>query len=318
MDMRESKTGYEENLVSGNVKSGHFQKFFKQVLKQKSIGMLVYLSCLVFIGICMLPAALSEYGILLGIPYWIFAMAVFLFLFQLILNGLGQACMRLIVGASKIERQDMIERIKIPVQDIISEARQNGLTLPDDIEVYQLNSSEAVTYAIGMNSIAVSLGMTELPEDVFKAKILAELYRIHVMDPDYLLFMLGSNVVSIVLGAIVAVVGFFYMFFGDRRDGLLVESETKTGALAFFGSVAVLSAWLGICFLFIRGAVRTNNFDADIYAAQCGYGEALCVYIDNCLPKEASMRLKLLELGHPSGDNRIAVLQKAGVEYRGI
>ena len=80
--------------------------------------------------------------------------------------------MRLIVGASKIERQDMIESITIPVEAIIAEARRNGLTLPNDIKVYQMKTDEAVVYAFGMNSIGVSYAMTELPEEVFKAKVL--------------------------------------------------------------------------------------------------------------------------------------------------
>ena len=224
--------------------------------------------------------------------------------------------MRLIVGASKIERQDMIESITIPVEAIIAEARRNGLTLPNDIKVYQMKTDEAVVYAFGMNSIGVSYAMTELPEEVFKAKVLAELYRIHVMDPDYLLFMLGSNLISIILGLFAIVVGWVYMNYGDRRKGLLTESDSMMGALLFASSIVCLSAWMGVCFLFIRGGVRANQFEADRYVAQCGYGEALCLYLDNCMPREFKFGLKLLEVGHPSRNHRIAALQKLGVAYK--
>lgn len=315
---------FGEDLVSGNIKERHFAKFYTLVKREKKTGMLVYLTILlaIVVGtvIWSFSEAISEDGFFSGIFRAIFTAIVLptftWCLFQLILNGFGQACMRLIVGASKIERQDMIESITIPVEAIIAEARQNGLTLPDDIKVYQMKTDEAVVYAFGMNSIGVSYAMTELPEEVFKAKVLAELYRIHVMDPDYLLFMLGSNLVSIILGLFAIVVGWFYMTFGDRRKGLLTESDSMMGALLFASSIVCLSAWMGVCFLFIRGGVRANQFEADRYVAQCGYGEALCLYLDNCMPREFKFGLKLLEMGHPSRNHRIAALQKLGVGYK--
>ena len=315
---------FGEDFVSGNIKERHFAKFYTLVKREKKTGMLVYLTILLaivaYVEILSFPAAISEYGFFPGIFGAIFTAIVwptFIWgLFQLILNGFGQACMRLIVGASKIERQDMIESITIPVEAIIAEARQNGLTLPNDIKVYQMKTDEAVVYAFGMNSIGVSYAMTELPEEVFKAKVLAELYRIHVMDPDYLLFMLGSNLISIILGLFAIVVGWVYMNYGDRRKGLLTESDSMMGALLFASSIVCLSAWMGVCFLFIRGGVRANQFEADRYVAQCGYGEALCLYLDNCMPREFKFGLKLLEVGHPSRNHRIAALQKLGVAYK--
>ena len=315
---------FGEDLVSGNIKERHFAKFYTLVKREKKTGMLVYLTILlaIVVGtvIWSFPEAISEDGFFSGIFRAIFTAIVLptftWCLFQLILNGFGQACMRLIVGASKIERQDMIESITIPVEAIIAEARQNGLTLPDDIKVYQMKTDEAVVYAFGMNSIGVSYAMTELPEEVFKAKVLAELYRIHIMDPDYLLFMLGSNLISIILGLFAIVVGWVYMNFGDRRKGLLTESDSMMGAFLFASSIVCLSAWMGVCFLFIRGGVRANQFEADRYVAQCGYGEALCVYLDNCMPREFKFGLKLLEMGHPSCNHRIAALQNVGVGYK--
>lgn len=313
-------SGFGADLISGNIKEKHFQKFYIYVKREKKTGMLVYLTTLIVLLFCVcitsFPNMIHDDGFFNTIFETILGVALLWCSFQLILNGFGQACMRLIIGASKIERQDMIESITIPVEAIIAEARRNGLTLPDDIKVYQMKTDEAVVYAFGMNSIGVSYAMTELPEEVFKAKVLAELYRIHIMDPDYLLFMLGSNLISIILGLFAIVVGWFYMTFGDRRKGLLTESDSMMGALLFASSIVCLSAWMGICFLFIRGGVRANQFEADRYVAQCGYGEALCVYLDNCMPRAFKVGLKLLEMGHPSRDHRIAALQKLGVAYK--
>lgn len=313
-------SGFGADLISGNIKEKHFQKFYTYVKREKKTGMLVYLTTLIVLLFCVcitsFPNMIHDDGFFNTIFEMILGVALLWCSFQLILNGFGQACMRLIIGASKIERQDMIESITIPVEAIIAEARRNGLTLPDDIKVYQMKTDEAVVYAFGMNSIGVSYAMTELPEEVFKAKVLAELYRIHIMDPDYLLFMLGSNLISMILGLFAIVVGWFYMTFGDRRKGLLTESDSMMGALLFASSIVCLSAWMGICFLFIRGGVRANQFEADRYVAQCGYGEALCVYLDNCMPRAFKVGLKLLEMGHPSRDHRIAALQKLGVAYK--
>lgn len=231
------------------------------------------------------------------------------------LNKLGQNALCSILGAKKIERNEHVKHLKTPVEEIIKETKSKGMALPDDIEVRVINHSEPIAYAIGMNTIVVSSAMTELKEDIFKAKIIAELSRINRFDPDYLLFMLGSNVISLILAAIVLFISKTEMLFGDRRSSFLSESDSKNASYLYYATFAFLALWLGICYLLIRKHVRNNTFDSDQYVAQNGYGEALCLYIDQVLPNKLPKRYMLLEFGHPSKDERIAALQKSGVDY---
>lgn len=108
------------------------------------------------------------YVIIIAVLYWITS---------LMLNKFGQNALCLILGAKKIERNEHVETLKKPVEELIEETKAKGMALPDDIEVRMVNHSEPIAYAIGMNTIVVSSAMAELKEDIFKAKIMAELNR---------------------------------------------------------------------------------------------------------------------------------------------
>ena len=313
--MENTNSAIVDDLVSGNINSGHLLKFLKKAYRKKHIGIFIYLGMLLYICIWMMDFFSGTFSNNNSLKKGILLFLLSLVLSTLFLNGFGQALLRIIIGAKKIERSDFIETYKLPVDKVIAEARQKGLTLPDQIQVYLLESDKPIAYAFGMNSIAVTKALLDLPEDLFKAKVSSELYRIHEMDPDYLLFMIGSNLLSVILALFVMGLGASNMEYGDSRHGWLTGSERESGAMLFALFLVMLVLWIGICYLLIRGIIRKNQFDADLYAADCGYGEAMCMYLDKCSTDKVNQGLKILELGHPSSDQRISALQGAGVSY---
>lgn len=314
----------QNNNFSKSINRIHIIKFIKHAWSERQYGIFVYLMIWMFIVFNIVKNSVLdsltlenfmnyEVYVIRDMLIWgIFVPGV---ITNIVLNKFGQKILCIIMGAHKIKRNEHIQRIQMPTEAIIKELRTKGLNLPDNINVCIMNCAEPLAYAVGMNTIIVSEGMAEVDEDIFKAKIITEAYRISQMDPDYLLFMLGSNIIGGILAICMLLIGGIDMFFGSRRSNIWGESESKSGAYLYYGTLAITTIWLGICYLFVRKYKRRNTFEADKYALQFGYGEALCLYLDKIVPKKKSKGQKLLEIGCPSKDERIAALQKAGTTY---
>ena len=88
--------------------------------------------------------------------------------------------------------------------------------------------------------------------------------------------------------------------------------------IAFFGLLSSLSIWLWtkFCLLFPRWSMRQNEFAADEYAYQIGFGDSLARVLDErlCSPPERGL-LQALYATHPHSDDRVGRLQDLGASY---
>lgn len=305
------------------IKDMHFVKFLKYSYKEKHYGILLY-SCIMIYLIYGQFHYISTYdGYHLSISEFFVVFLIFLFVLLVVfsiieefLNGFGQKILCFIIGAKKIERREHIEKLKLPILNEIKNAKNSGLQLPEYMEVYVIDTFFPLIYAIGMNTIVVSTKMGAIKKDIFKAKILTELYRINRMSPDNLLFLLGSNILLLIFTIFVMIFGSIYLFFGDRNKYGEVFSDSKYGGIVIVITLAGITLWLKISSLFVSKRIKDDILEGDLYAYKMGYGEELCIYLDHLMPKSLEGKYKLFEImGQPSKDERIASLQRAGVNY---
>lgn len=81
-------------------------------------------------------------------------------------------------------------------------------------------------------------------------------------------------------------------------------------------SVGMIWIWTKFCMLFLMWSMRQNEYVADEYAYNIGFGKELATVLDNSLcSSPLNGLLKALYATHPCSDDRIANLQKLGVEY---
>lgn len=68
--------------------------------------------------------------------------------------------------------------------------------------------------------------------------------------------------------------------------------------------------------LFLMWSMRQNEYIADKYAFEIGFGQELARVLDNemCSVPDNGL-LKALYATHPCSDDRIAILQELGTEY---
>ena len=241
---------------------------------------------------------------------------------EFLLSNTGQSLVCWIVGAKRIDRSDYQEKVQQPVNEIIQKARQKGLNLPDNIEIRMIHNDVPAAYAIGMNKIIVTDSLLENPY-FLEPKIMFELHRIHNMAPNLLPVVVGSNIILIIVLLILLITTLFGGFkknYGDSRNSFWSgSSETKEGAILFYGSIILIVALISFFYMFVKSIVKRDAYLSDQYMAAIGFGEIHCYYIDTVSEEDGSLAKGFCELGYPSKDKRISILQNNyHVRYTGV
>lgn len=292
----------DQNENMSYIKKSRLYKYLKYCYDTQRWNILIYF-CLV----TLVQTVIS----LFSIPFLIF-----------LLSEKGQSLICWIVGAKRIDRSDYQEKVQQPVNEIIQKARQKGLNLPDNIEIRMIHNDVPAAYAIGMNKIIVTDSLLENPY-FLEPKIMFELHRIHNMAPNLLPVVVGSNIILIIVLLILLITTLFGGFkknYGDSRNSFWSgSSETKEGAILFCGSIILIVGLISIFLLFVKSIVKRDVYLSDQYMAAIGFGEIHCYYIDTVSEEDGSLAKGFCELGYPSKDKRISILQNNyHVRYTGV
>ena len=74
--------------------------------------------------------------------------------------------------------------------------------------------------------------------------------------------------------------------------------------------------WTKIDVLLVMKASRANEYEADEFSFNLGYGNELCMLLDSIGGSSAKGLFANLASSHPDKDDRIAKLQELGATYR--
>lgn len=296
-----------DNVLHSTFKNNSLFRYLKHCFDTQRWGIIIYFT------IVILYETIFGYGVG-GLIFVLFT--VFL------LSNTGQSLICWIIGAKRIERSDYQEKVQQPVNEIIQKARQKGLNLPDNIEIRMIHNDVPAAYAIGMNKIIVTDSLLENPY-FLEPKIMFELHRIHNMAPNLLPVLVGSNFILIFVLLILLITTLFGGFkknYGDSRNSFWSgSSEAKEGAILFYGSIILIVALISFFLMFVKSVVKRDVYLSDQYMATIGCGEIHCYYIDNISEQDGSLAKGFCELGYPSKDKRISILQNNyNVRYTGV
>ena len=296
----------DQNIIHSIIKRFNVLNYLKYCVDTQRWGILIYFAIVIF---------LETYGgkIIGGLIALLFT--------EFLLSNTGQSLVCWIVGAKRIDRSDYQEKVQQPVNEIIQKARQKGLNLPDNIEIRMIHNDVPAAYAIGMNKIIVTDSLLENPY-FLEPKIMFELHRIHNMAPNLLPVVVGSNFILIIvlLILLITIFGGFKKNYGDSRNSFWSgSSEAKEGAILFYGSIILIVALISFFYMFVKSIVKRDTYLSDQYMAAIGFGEIHCYYIDTVSEEDGSLAKGFCELGYPSKDKRISILQNNyHVRYTGV
>ena len=233
------------------------------------------------------------------------------------LSPLGEWVLAALAGAQEIKRKDIKIRL-IPLLEIVFEqAKQRTPTMINSIRLKIIHDPAPNAFAIGRRTICVTDGLLNLSDREIMAVFAHEVGHLAYQHSALQLLIGGGNL--FVSGILLMVKVVCWMVTGlFTLIGLSTRSFWGTLLMTLFGSLSTAMIWLWtkFCTLFLMWSMRQNEYVADDYAFQLGYGATLASVLDRHMCSQPNNGLlKALYATHPHSDDRVARLQDMGAEY---
>ena len=209
----------------------------------------------------------------------------------------------------------------IPLLEIVyNKAKKKTPGLTNKIVLKVIYTSEPNAYAIGRRTVCVTEGLFRLPDDVIQGILAHEVAHLACRHTQIQLLIGGGNFIMTVL---ILIMKLIYAVFGFLTLGSFFRSSWKDGcmqgclsALPSLIVAGIVWLWTRFCMLFLMWSSRENEYVADKYAFELGYGFELAKGLDaigTSEPQESFLRA--LYSTHPNTHDRIGRLQQMGVPY---
>ena len=291
--------------------------FFKRMTRKANIPILIYLVLNVFV----IGGVIS---LLLGLPFWIAflaGIAVYLVSLVIALSPIGEWILRLQTGCKKIKDEETKNFLDPIFNEVYEKAKAADPTISDKVKLY-INMEEAPNaFATGRKTICVTKGLLSMPVEQIKATLAHEFGHLAHKDTDLILVVsVGNLIVNAIILAVKIFVEIFHIFF---NIGAAVAGGDEGFLARLFASLyrflimALISTfmwiWTKIGVLLVMKSSRSNEYEADEFAYNLGYGEHLCKLLESFgLSSGAKGLFANLSKSHPENMDRIAKLQGKG------
>lgn len=235
------------------------------------------------------------------------------------LSPIGEAILGFMSGARKMTRADMRNRMAPIVARVHSKALEKTPGMTKIINLKFSHDPTPNAFALGLHTICVTEGLFDLPDDRIEGIIAHEMGHLALHHTDILLLIGGGNfIISAVLfianliSRLLTVIGALFS---------LSRSDSKRGCGCIISIAGIISSvlvwlWTKFCMLFLHWSSRANEYAADKYAMEIGFGYELAHALDS-LPSghPNNSIVKALYSTHPETHDRIGRLQELGVPY---
>jgi heat shock protein HtpX len=297
--------------------------FFKRMIRKSNIPVLIYLVLNIFVISGFISFLFSAVSMPFGEAL---LMGVFLYAFSLLiaLSPIGEWILRLQTGCRKIKRVEQINFIEPIFREVYEKAKKLDPSIPDDVQLYMNSDEDANAFATGRKTICITEGMLHMPEEQIKATLGHEFGHLAHKDTDLILIVsVGNLIVTAFILGIRLVIDFFHLIFGiicaiyGGQEGAIAAIMNAIYHAMITAIVAGLTwVWTKIGVLLVMKSSRANEYEADEFSFNLGYGNELCMLLNSITGSSAKGLFANLASSHPDKDDRIAKLQELGATYR--
>lgn len=295
--------------------------FFKNLFKKNNIGTIIWmiLNIVLICGAFGLTAAglydatdneILE-SVLIGLGAYIISIAI-------ALSPVGEIIMRWQNGCRKIRDSAVLERIQPIFEEVYKKAKEKNPELPDNIKLYMSDDRSPNAFALGRHTVCITRGLLDLTDNEIKGILGHEFGHLAHKDTDTLLAItIGNLIVSIIF-----VVWRFIFNFIARFVNFSIGLASRTIAPIIAGFITrvfidfllvmAMKLWTKLGVLICMASSRANEYLADKYSFELGFGDNLC----NALRKLSNLSVSAdgiwaaLSSSHPPMDERISRLNE--------
>lgn len=286
----------------------YFIDFIKNLKRQSNIGILFYFMLNIYIITSIFSGNFrNKEGIVTGLILYAISLSI-------ALSPIGEKILRFQTGCKEIKREEYKQKIYPLFKEVYQEAKNLNPSMPDDIKLYMSGDEYPNAFATGRKTICITKGFLKYSDEYIKATLAHELGHLSNKDTDLILLISVGNLIVTALFIIyrIIVVLLALVMSMILGDGV----EIFVAFLIDIVFAAMMWIWTKIGVMLVMHSSRKNEFLADKFSYDCGYGESLAQVLDQFYDTGAKGLWANLISSHPSLDERIAKLQEYGIEYR--
>jgi len=277
----------------------------QNIFKRSSIGTITFfaLNAMVVVG---LFAGAGEESLLTVLVLYVVSVVI-------ALSPVGELILCFMVGARKMTRLDMKNRMLPLLNTVYHRAKTKTPGLVDNIDLKVMYTPEPNAYAIGRRTICITEGLFSLPDDEITGILAHEMGHLAHRHGEIQLIIGGGNffvtLFILMIKIFSVLIAVFSIFSG-------YQNRSWVPVVVGFILAAMIWLWTRFCLLFLMWSMREGEFVADKYATDLSYGYELAKGLDAIgTSKPQDSFLRALYSTHPNTHDRIGRLQQMGVLY---
>ncbi len=233
------------------------------------------------------------------------------------LSPAGEWLLRAQNRCNGIIRDDYRSRLQPLFNEVYTKARLKDPSISKNVKLYMKDVDYANAYAIGRETICITKGLLNADGNTIKGVLAHEFGHLSHKDTDLIQVISVGNlfitIISFFIRIIFAIAGFFIAFVGVMmgRDEALQGIEM--GSIMFLIPNTIISVfmwlWTRLGILLMMSASRNEEYAADAFAKEIGYGDALCSFLSFRTSGKEQGLFAALSSSHPSNSSRLARLK---------
>lgn len=300
----------------------YIKEFLKRMTRKSNLPLLVYLIINVVFITEMIYFTIGDY-----VPYWeslMIGLALYAISISIALSPLGEWILRLQTGCKEITRVEYSEFIGPIFKEVYEKAKALDPTIPDDVHLYMNADEDANAFATGRKTICITEGLMHKPANQIKATLAHEFGHLAHKDTDLILFVSVGNLIVSALILVVRVIIFISYLFGAVVAAFFGGPQGAVGSIMnavihlmeTLFITGLMWVWTKLGVILVMKTSRENEYEADEFSYNLGYGNDLCALLEKIGDVHANGLFANLASSHPDKNERIGRLQKLGATYR--
>ena len=307
--------------VSSGSSGFYLFDFLTRMFRKSNISVIIYLILNVAL-VCGFTVLFVPDNIPLGI---VIGIVLYLVSVTIALSPIGEWYLRFQTRCKKLKRTEDINRLEPIFREVYAKAKQKDPSLNSSIQLYITDDDSPNAFATGRKTVCVTRGLLNMPDEQIRATLGHEFGHLAHKDTDLILLISVGNMFVNMLVTFFNIGLWFFdiittimcLFMGGE-DGFITHLfMIFSRFLAVITVNLLLRIWTGLGTLLVMKSSRGNEFEADEFAFQLGYGDQLCALLDyfSTHEQKASGLFAALASSHPDSHDRIARLQQLGAGY---
>ena len=288
-------------------------EFAKRLVHKSNIGVCIWLLLNTALIMALFSGGFASWeGALIGLGVYIASLMI-------ALSPIGEWILRMQAGCKKITDPNVISRLEPIFREVYMKAKQANPELPENIKMFISGDNEPNAFATGRRTVCVTAGLLRYSDEQIKGVLAHEFGHLAHKDTDLILVVSVGNLVVTVIFVIIRLFANIFMWIGQlitamagKGIGGLIATMfvALSRVIADLILVLLMRLWTQIGVWLCMYSSRKNEYEADEYAFNCGYGNQLCEVLESFGSGQGSKGLfASLASSHPKTADRVARLR---------